>query len=176
MSQHKSCTLACLAVSLGGCASALPPSAFDGGQPEMRPDAFFAGATSSSGVLEDRAGAPTQRFHVRGIGQRLADGSFRLEQTVGFDLDPPQARTWIMRRVGTHQYSASLTDASGTVEGEAHGNLFHLRYPMKTPAGGHMEQWMYLQPDGRTVMNQATVRVLGIVVAHLSERITHEDW
>jgi hypothetical protein len=33
---------------------------------------------------------------------------------------------------------------------------------------------MYLQPDGRTVMNEATVRVLGIVAAHLSERITHE--
>jgi len=175
MSRHEYSVLACLIASLGGCTSALPPSAFDGGHPEMRPEAFFAGATSSSGVIEDRAGAPTQRFHVRGAGQLLADGSFRLEQTIGFDRDPPQTRTWIMRRTGTHLYSASLTDASGPVEGEAYGDLFHLRYPMKTPAGGQMEQWMYLQPDGRTVVNEATIRVLGIVVAHLSERITHED-
>lgn len=175
MSRHQCCMLACLIASLGGCTSALSPSAFDGGQPEMRPEAFFAGATSSSGVIEDRAGAPTQRFHVRGVGQLLADGSFRLEQSVGFDRDPPQTRTWIMRRVGTHQYSASLTDASGAVEGEAYGDLFHLRYLMKAPTGGQMEQWMYLQPDGRTVVNVATIRVLGIVVAHLSERITHED-
>jgi hypothetical protein len=34
---------------------------------------------------------------------------------------------------------------------------------------------MYLQPDGRTVMNEATVRVFGVVVAHLSERITRES-
>ncbi len=41
MSRYKSCILACLVASLGGCASALPPSAFDGGQPEMRPETFF---------------------------------------------------------------------------------------------------------------------------------------
>lgn len=33
----------------------------------------------------------------------------------------------------------------------------------------------YLQPDGCTVINEATVRVFGVVVTHLSERITHED-
>ena len=38
-----------------------------------------------------------------------------------------------------------------------------------------MEQWLYLQPDGRSVMNEATVRVFWVVVAHLSERITRED-
>ena len=43
---------------------------------------------------------------------------------------------------------------------------------MQTPFGGSMEQWLYLQPDGRTVMNQATIRVFGPVVAHLSERIS----
>jgi hypothetical protein len=71
--------------------------------------------------------------------------------------------------------TATLTDASGVVKGETYGDLFHLRYPMKTPVGGHMEQWLYLQPDGHTVMNEATVRLFGVVVAHLSERITHED-
>ena len=79
-----------------------------------------------------------------------------------------------MQRVDAHHYAATLTDASGPVKGEAYGNLFHLSYPMKTPLGGEMEQWLYLQPDGHTVVNEATVSVLGIVVAHLSERITHE--
>lgn len=187
MSRHKYCVLACLIASLSGfilalsiaslsgSTSALTPSAFDGGQPEMRPETFFAGATNSSGVLENRAGAPTQRFHVKGVGHLLPDGSFQLDQVVDLDPGPPKTRTWILRRVGPHQYSASLTDASGPVEGEAYGDLFHLRYPMKTPAWGQMEQWMYLQPDGRTVVNEATISVLGIVVAHLSERITHED-
>ncbi len=160
---------------LGGCASERLPSAFAGGTPEMRPEIFFAGSTRSSGVVENRSGAPTRRFHVKGSGQSLADGTFRLEQSVTFDDGEPQTRTWVMQRFDAHRYTATLTDASGPVEAEAYGDLLHLRYPMKTPFGGQMEQWMYLQPDGRTVMNEATVRVFGVVVAHLSERITHED-
>ncbi len=141
---------------------ALPPAAFQGTTPEMRPDVFFAGVTSSTGVLENRSGAA------------LADGSFRLDQTISFDGRPPQTRSWLLRRVDDHRYAGTLTDAAGPVEGEAYGDLFHLRYPMQTPFGGRMEQWLYLQPDGRTVVNEATIRVLGLVVAHLSERITHE--
>jgi hypothetical protein len=168
-------SLMLLAVGLGGCVPALSPSAFEGDPPEMRPEVFFAGVTRSSGVLENRSGAPTRRFHVEGTGVTLPDGSFRLEQSVTFDHDAPEMRTWIMRRLDTHHYTATLTDASGAMHGEAYGDLFHLRYSMKTPVGGHMEQWLYLQPDGHTVMNEATVRLFGVVVAHLSERITHED-
>jgi hypothetical protein len=153
---------------------ALPPTAFEGTTPDMRPEAFFAGATHSTGVLENRDGAPTHRFQVVGTGAALADGSLRLDQTISFDGRPPQTRSWLLRRVDDHHYTGTLTDASGPVEGEAYGDLFHLRYPMQTPFGGRMEQWLYLQPDGRTVVNEATIRVLGLVVAHLSERITHE--
>ena len=175
MISKSNCTLVLLAAVLGGCAPALRPSSFEGSAPEMRPEIFFAGATSSSGVLENRSGAPTRRFHVKGTGLTLPDGSFRLDQSVTFDQGAPEIRTWVMRRLDSHHYTATLTDASGAVEGEAYGNLFHLRYPMKTPFGGHMEQWMYLQPDGRTVMNKATIRLFGVVVAHLSERITNDN-
>jgi hypothetical protein len=171
------CILVLLAMSFAGfgCAPALQPSAFERSDPLMQPEIFFAGATNSSGVLENRSGAPTRRFHVKGSGLALPDGSFRLKQSVVFDQDPPEMRIWVLSRLDAHNYTATLTDASGAVEGEAYGDLFHLRYPMKTPFGGQMEQWMYLQPDGRTVMNEATVRLFGVVVAHLSERITRED-
>jgi hypothetical protein len=167
--------LVLLAAGLGGCAKVLPPSAFEGGTPAMRPEIFFAGRTRSTGVLENRSGAPTRRFHVEGSGQALPDGSFQLVQRITFGHDAPTSRTWILRRLDAHHYTASLTDASGPVRAEAYGNLFHLRYPMKTPFEGEMEQWLYLQPDGRTVVNEATVSIFGVIVAHLSERITHED-
>lgn len=141
----------------------------------MRPEVFFAGTTTSSGVMENLSGAPTRRLQVEGFGQVLPDGSLRLDQSVTFDQNKPEMRTWVMRRLDAHRYMATLTDASGAVDAEAYGNLFHLRYPMKTPFGGQMEQWMYLQPDGRTVMNVATVRVFGVAVAHVAERITHDD-
>lgn len=113
------CTVVLLAVGLGGCAPALKPSAFERGTPEMRPEIFFAGETSASGVVENRAGAPTRRFHVTGSGVALPDGSFRLEQRVTIDQDAPLMRTWVIRRLDSHRYTGTLTDASGNVEGEA---------------------------------------------------------
>jgi len=163
-----------LLAALGGRGSALPPSAFEDASPEMHPESFFAGQTSSSGVLENRSGAPTRRFYVIGTGQALSDGIFRLDQRVDMGQGPPTMRTWVLRRIDAHHYAGTLTDASGDVTGEAYGNLFHLTYAMKSPFGGHMEQWLYLQPDGHTILNEATITVFGIVAAHLSERITHE--
>ena len=141
----------------------------------MLPEIFFAGKTASSGVMETGSGAPTRRLHVEGFGQVMPDGSFRLEQNVTFDQDKPEMRAWVMQRPDAHRYTATLTDAAGAVDAQAYGDLFPLRYPMKTPFGGRMEQWMHLQPDGRTVINVATVRVFGVIVARLSERITHDD-
>lgn len=164
-----------LAPLLAGCAAALEPASFAGRAPEMRPEAFFSGTTRSTGVLQDRAGAPTRHLQVEGHGALLPDGSLRLEQRVVFDREPPRTRTWILRKVDAHRYTGTLTDASGEVQAEAYGDLFHLRYPMQSPMGGEMEQWLYLQPDKRTVMNEATVRVFGVVVARLSERITRGD-
>ena len=37
-----------------------------------------------------------------------------------------------------------------------------------------MAQWMYLQPDGRTMINHDTLTKAGIVVAHITERFTKE--
>jgi hypothetical protein len=162
-----------LVFGLVGCQSELPPEAFADGRPEMRPEAFFAGATESTGVLEDRGGAPTQRFMVHGRGAPLPEGGIRLEQDVAFAHEAARTRMWVLRRLDEHRYGGTLSDASGPVTGEAYGDLFHLRYKMQSPFGGEMEQWMYLQSDGRTVMNEATVRVFGLVAAHLSERITH---
>ena len=153
----------------------LQPADFTDTGPELHPEQFFLGSTTSTGVLETRSGAPSQLFHVKGDGRVLPDGDLQLDQTITFEHKPPTTRRWVLTKSGPHNYSASLTDASGPVEAEAYGNLFHLRYPMKQPSGGRMEQWLYLQPDGRTVVNEATVTWLGlVVVAHLSERITHD--
>jgi hypothetical protein len=165
---------AALAALLAGCASALPPQAFEGQGPEMRPERFFAGRTTSFGVLETRAGAPTDWLRVEGAGRTEPDGSFRLDQTVRWGKRHGGPRTWTLRRLDEHRYDGTLTDASGPVRAQAYGRLFHLRYPMKGAPGLSMEQWLYLQEDGRTVLNEATVTLLGVVVARLSERITRE--
>lgn len=159
---------------LSACAS-LPPAAFVGQGPEMRPERFFLGETTSWGVLETRGGAPSRTIRVEGHGRIEPDGALILDQTVRYASGKADQRQWRLRQVGANRYEGTLTDASGPVRAEVSGNLFHLRYPLKAAPGGSMEQWMYLQDDGRTVLNVGTARVLGVTVVRLSERITHVD-
>ena len=160
------------ALLLCGCAPVLAPQSFAGRAPELRPERFFAGETRSQGVLEAASGAPSQRFVVEGRGSATADGGFTLVQTVRFEGEVPRVRSWRMRAVGPHGYVGTLTDAAGDVSAEAWGDLLHLRYRLKSVPFGSMEQWLYLQADGRTVMNEAVVKVAGVTVRRLSERIS----
>ena len=166
--------LSATALCLCGCLGRKPVAEFASQGPQVQPEAFFNGSAHSWGVLETRSGAPSKTFHVESRGHAEPDGSFRLDQTVSFEGEPSRTRSWTLHRRGAHGYVAELTDAAGEVVGEAYGPLFHLRYPLKSPEGGSMEQWMYLQPGGGILLNEATVRVAGIVVARLSERISRD--
>ena len=77
-----------------------------------------------------------------------------------------------MHATGPHTYAGTLTDATGDVSAEAYGDLLHLRYRLKIAPLGSMEQWLYLQADGRTVVNEAVIKVAGVTVRRLSERIS----
>jgi hypothetical protein len=164
--------LAATALLLSGCGKPLPLANFAGSTPRLTPEQFFLGETTSTGVEETAAGAPSRRFTVSGRGAALAGGALRLDQTISFEGSPPRTRTWIISRHGDHAYSATLTDADGIVSAEAEGDLFHLIYPLKSVPLGSMEQWLYLQPGGCTVMNEGVVRVAGFAIRRISERIS----
>jgi hypothetical protein len=67
----------------------------------------------------------------------------------------------------------------GTASGEAHGNVFHWSLTLALSPGNplanvRMSQWMYLQPDGRTLLNHSTIRKFGVVVAQVTEQFRRE--
>jgi hypothetical protein len=157
---------------LAGCAAAPPMSSFAGRTPAFAPERFFLGDTRSTGVEETADGAPSRRFSVSSHGAALADGGFRLDQTIAYEGDQPRIRTWALSRQGDHRYRGTLTDADGPVSAEAEGDLFHLTYPIKGVPLGSMEQWLYLQPDGCTVINEGAVRLAGLTIRRISERIS----
>ena len=164
---------AAIVVSIAGC---LPASSFHTeatGTPELRPEAFFMGVTHGEGTLVQHWKKP-RKLHVTGTGSVEPNGDFRLEQDVKYDDGTTESRTWHLHRSGPHSYTATLSDASGEVNGETDGNVFHLRYLLRQPAV-YMDQQLYLQPDGRTVLNVATVSILGVPWARLSETITRDS-
>lgn len=141
--------------------------------PVFDPMTFFAGRTRGEGTLDVRFGAK-RTLRVEGMGRDMGDGSFRLDQTITYGDSTVEKRFWLLRRTDATHYTATLSDAKGEVRAESNGNLFHLRYLVRQPAV-YVEQWLYLQPGGRSVDNQMQVTVLGVPWARLSETITRED-
>ena len=159
-------------IMMSGCLTASPFHTNAVAAPEFRPETFFAGVTHGVGTLAQRGKSP-RTLHVEGRGKWDPDGTFQLDQTVVFDDGATESRTWHLRPESAHGYTGTLSDASGDVSAETTGNVFHLRYLLRQPAV-YMDQRLYLQSDGRTVLNVATVSVLGIPWARLSETITQQ--
>lgn len=161
---------ACLLMS--GCLGGFQVSETPARAPEFRPEEFFSGLTHGDGILVTRW-SPAKAFKVTSSGKSESDGTFVLDQTIAYADGTLERRSFRMRRHDDHEYTGSLTGASGVVSARAEGNTFHIRYTIRKPAVT-MEQWIYLQPDGRTAFNRATLRVLGIPLAHLSETIRRQ--
>lgn len=157
---------------LSGCLSAFTVRATPLHTPEFRPEVFFAGITHGDGTIATR-GRSARHFTVAGVGHTEADGTFVLDQTITYDDSTREHRSFRIRQIGAHEYTGSLTGVSGTVTGRSDGNRFHVRYKIRNPAVT-MDQSMYLQADGRTVLNRGTVSMLGVPVAHLSETIKRD--
>jgi hypothetical protein len=154
---------------LAGCMTPMKLADFAGTEPQLRPEFFFAGETRGRGVVQTVGGRPSRTFEVVSTGQVQGD-SISVAQTIRYGDGKVERRTWQLRRVAPNRYQGVLSDAAGPVHAEARGNVLRLRYLLKRPAIT-MEQWLYLQPDGRTLLNEGTVRAFGIVVARLSEQI-----
>lgn len=150
------------------CVAVSPDHELAAAAPSFSPEGFFAGKTAGSGTLRV-VFSRSREVRVAGNGNVDNDGTFVLTQTVMEGDKPARTRVWHLHRVGGNRFTGTLTDAVGPVTGDAHGNLFHLRFRAK--GGLRIEQWLYLQPDSRTSLNRMVVRKFGIPVAALSETI-----
>lgn len=165
------------ALILSSCAS-LRVSDFASGRPILDPSKFFTGRTISAGVMENRGGVPLRRVTTKTSGRREG-ATLLLEQDLVFNDDKPQHRSWRIRKLDPHRYEATANDMVGTAAGEAYGNVFHWSFTLALSPGNplanvQMSQWMYLQPDGRTLINHSTIRKLGLVVAQVTEQFRKE--
>jgi hypothetical protein len=77
---------------------ALPAFAMDAAAVTFTPHVGFGGASEGNGTLKLVFGKE-RPYHVESHGYRLADGTFRLDQTVLFQGKPPRHRHWILTKV-----------------------------------------------------------------------------
>lgn len=142
------------------------------GSSEFTPHNGFGGQSEGNGKLKLFFGKK-RPFHVESHGYDQADGTFRLDQTVTFEGQKSQQRTWLLKTASQNHYTGTLSDAAGRVTGFTNGSVLRLKYRVK----GHliMHQTLKLMPDGKTIDNVGKITLLGITVGHLHETITLKD-
>lgn len=161
---------ALLALALAACGHH-PGREFAAATPEFDAAAFFAGETEGIGTLHRVLRRP-KRTVVRGTG-RYVDGRLLLTQRILIQDEPPMRRTWDLHRVAPGQWRGTLTDGSGPVTVVSQGNTLHIRF--STGTGFAVDQWIYLQPDGRTALNRTLITKFGTDWAKVDETIRHLD-
>lgn len=139
---------------------------------EFTPHNGFGGQSEGNGKLKLFFGKQ-RPFHVESHGYDQADGTFRLDQTVTFQGQPSQQRTWLLKTANQNHYTGTLSDAPGRVSGQTNGLLLRLKYRVKGPL--IMHQTLKLMPDGKTIDNVGKITLLGITVGHLHETIARKD-
>jgi hypothetical protein len=133
---------------------------------------FFIGTTEGSGHV-DVIMSGRHKVNDRSVGRVGADGALLLDQVVEEEGKPARRRTWRLVRAGGSRIAGTISDARGAIAGELTGNTLHLRYKLKE--GPSVEQWITLQPGGRTASNRMTFRRFGLKVATVVTQVRKVD-
>ncbi|WP_412067809.1 DUF3833 family protein [Rubrivirga sp. IMCC43871] len=160
-----------LVVVASGCLAG-PAQVPEPAGPPLRPDVFFLGETRGFGTVQIRGQRP-RVLQVASTGVALSDTTFRLDQSIRLGDAPATQRAWTMAATAPGVWTGTLTDADGETTATLEGSALRIRYdigPVTT-----MDQRLTLEPDGRAALNLATVRVLGLPVARIVERIRRID-
>lgn len=141
-------------------------------QPGSALEQFFIGTTHGSGTVQMiMSGKHTMRD--RSHGRMDAKGALLLDQVVEEEGKPARRRSWRLVRSGGNLITGTISDARGQVKGEMTGNSLHLRYRMAD--GPTVEQWITLQPGGRTARNRMVFHRFGFKVATVDSVIRKVD-
>jgi hypothetical protein len=161
---------AAIALTLSGCITSRPIQSFAQNHPQQ----YFTGHTTSWGEFETRSGAPWKDLRTETWGH-MSNAALHFEQDLYIGQGAKQHRSWLIQRTDPHHYTATGTGIIGTAHGVAYGNVFHLQFTLDTTPGNplarvHMSQWMYLQPDGVTLINRDTLTKWDFTIVEITEQ------
>jgi hypothetical protein len=171
-------------VTLAGCDS-MKIEDFEGREPTLVLEEYFAGQTRAWGIFEDRFGNLKRQFTVDIEGTWDGETLILDEDFVYADGETDK-RVWTLTKTGPNTYEGTADDVDGVARGQTAGNAFTWSYNIDLPVGDttynvHFEDWMFLQDDG-VLINRAYVTKWGfrvgsatIVFRKLDDAAARED-
>lgn len=140
-------------------------------QPGSALERFFVGRTEGAGTVQVIMSG-RHAVHDRATG-RMQGATLVLDQVVQEEGKPARRRLWRLTRGRGNAVTGTISDARGPVAGELSGNTLHLRY--RLAEGPSVEQWITLQPGGRTARNRMTFHRFGMNVATVESTVRRID-
>jgi hypothetical protein len=161
---------------LASCAST-KISQFEGKQPALVLEDYFAGRTQATGVFEDRFGKLRRQFVVE-IEGRVEGNNLILDERFTYDDGEKQQRIWTLTRTSPTTYEGRASDVPGVAKGVLTGNAFNFKYDVDLKVGTKkdgtpktwrvkFDDWMFLQPNG-VVINRAYVSRFGFDIGSVT--------
>ncbi|XKE47406.1 DUF3833 domain-containing protein [Halomonas organivorans] len=159
-----------LLLLLAGCGS-VDISRYAGTTPALDIGDYFAGQTRAWGMVQDYSGVVQRRFTVD-IQGRLDGDTLTLDERFAYADGETDRRVWTFRRLDDTRWIGQADDVEGPVEARQVGHVFHMRYPLEVEVDERaitftMDDWMYLQPDGRLI-NRTAMRKFGLTLAEIT--------
>ena len=164
------CLAAALLLLTAGC-SGMKPEDFEGREPRLLIEDYFAGDTRAWGLFEDRFGTLRREFVVDIAGTWDGETLTLVEDFAYADGETEQ-RVWTIRKLDDHRYEGTADDVVGTAEGLSYGNALNWRYTLALKVGDSVwnvrfDDWMFLQRDD-VLVNRARVSKFGIEIGEVT--------
>ncbi|SDN10631.1 DUF3833 domain-containing protein [Vreelandella arcis] len=161
---------ALLAFFLTACSS-VDVEDYAGTEPRLDIAEYFTGTTRAWGMVQDYSGEVQRRFTVT-IEGRVDDDTLILDEDFVFADGETDRRVWRFERVDEHHWIGSANDVEGSVEAHQYGHAFHMNYPLDIDIGDRtigftMNDWMYLQSDGRLI-NRTAMQKFGLTLGEIT--------
>lgn len=151
---------------LGACQT-MKIDDFEGTEPQLVLEDYFAGKTRGWGIFEDRFGNLRREFKVDIHGEWDGRMLTMTEDFVYADGEIDR-RVWRIEKLSDSRYRGSADDVLGTAEGTAKGKALTWSYDIVLNVGGsdlkvRFTDWLFLQDDD-VMINRATVSKFGIEI------------
>ena len=159
-----------LALLLAGCSS-VDIERYAGTTPRLDIGEYFDGQTRAWGMVQDYSGEVQRRFTVE-IDGTLDGDTLTLDERFTYADGETDRRAWTFERQGDNRWMARASDVEDAVEARQSGHVFTMQYRLPVEVSGReitftMDDWMYLQPDGRLI-NRTAMRKFGITLAEIT--------
>ncbi len=158
-----------LALSLAGCAGT-KVDVYHAEKPVLDLTKYFNGKLDGWGIVRNRSGKVTKRFHVALTGTWQGDRG-TLEENFNYSDGTTSHRVWNITKLDADNYRGTAADVVGEAVGQAAGNALRWRYVLQVPVEGKtyevdFDDWMYLMDD-KVMLNKSDMSKFGFGVGEV---------